>query len=111
MNSFEMSLPDDVKRLVKALREAHLKTVEAWLFGSRARGDHHENSDYDILAVMSDDMNEDLLHPVHLFRMGRKHVDESIVDLFGVRKSEFDEAKHCVNTLCHAAWTVGFRIL
>lgn len=56
-------------------------------------------------------MNEDLLHPVHLFRMRRKHVDESIVDLFGVRKSEFDEAKHCVNTLCHAAWTVGFRIL
>lgn len=69
------------------------------------------DSDYDILAVMSDDMNEDLLHPVHLFRMRRKHVDESIVDLFGVRKSEFDEAKHCVNTLCHAAWTVGFRIL
>lgn len=110
MNSFEMSLPDDVKRLVKALREEN-HAVEVWLFGSRARGDFHSDSDYDILAVMSDDMNEDLLHPVHLFRMRRKHVDESIVDLFGVRKSEFDEAKHCVNTLCHAAWTVGFRIL
>ncbi len=31
---------------------------ELWLFGSRARGDHHEDSDYDILIVADADRRE-----------------------------------------------------
>ncbi len=31
---------------------------ELWLFGSRARGDHHENSDYDLIVVAEGDIKE-----------------------------------------------------
>ena len=41
------SLPDSIKKLIAlVIQEAH--PDEIILFGSRARGDHRENSDFDI---------------------------------------------------------------
>ncbi|WP_404378630.1 nucleotidyltransferase domain-containing protein [Caenispirillum salinarum] len=42
-------------RLAHALRDAAGDGVEVWLFGSRARGEHRPDSDYDLMAVVPDD--------------------------------------------------------
>lgn len=44
-----------------ALCQAELQAVEIWIFGSRARGDHHPDSDWDILVVTRDDAPESIL--------------------------------------------------
>ena len=38
--------------------------LEIWLFGSRARGDAREHSDWDLLVIVPDDAPEQLLDPV-----------------------------------------------
>jgi hypothetical protein len=46
------------------LVQARLHPVDVWLFGSRARGDHQLDSDWDLLAVLPDDASDSLLDPV-----------------------------------------------
>ena len=43
-----------LRRLVDVVAAA-LDPEEIWLFGSRARGDAHEHSDYDLFVVVPDD--------------------------------------------------------
>jgi len=51
-------MDENAKVYAKILRE-RLKTylVKIYLFGSRARGDFKENSDYDFIIVATDDNN------------------------------------------------------
>ena len=42
---------EEARRLVKALEARGLKVEEAYVFGSRARGDYLEESDLDIVIV------------------------------------------------------------
>jgi Predicted nucleotidyltransferases len=53
-------VPDKVAKKYAELLHAALgsKLREVWLFGSRARGDFHANSDYDILVVAEGDRHE-----------------------------------------------------
>ncbi len=46
------SLPDSIKNLVKLIIQ-EINPNEIILFGSRARGDHRENSDFDIAVKTS----------------------------------------------------------
>ena len=47
-----------------ALCQAELFAEEIWLFGSRARGDHRPDSDWDILVVARDGTPEEKLDPI-----------------------------------------------
>jgi HEPN domain-containing protein/predicted nucleotidyltransferase len=52
--AYEATLAEAVRRLVEAIQPERIS-----LFGSRARGDAHQDSDYDFLVVVSDDAASD----------------------------------------------------
>ena len=45
---------EELRRIVKPIAESH-GMRQVYLFGSRARGDNREDSDYDFCVVTSDD--------------------------------------------------------
>ncbi|MBI1218490.1 MAG: nucleotidyltransferase domain-containing protein [Rhodobacteraceae bacterium] len=100
-------LPGEVRRLV-ALCKRDMKASEVWLFGSRARGDFREDSDFDILAVIPDDAPEDVDTPVAAFRLRRK--SKAHADLLTARMSDFLAARATPNTISYAAAHEGVRL-
>ena len=75
------------KSYLLRLRENDLKFSEAWLFGSYARGNQHENSDIDIAIIMDDDSAIPFETEVKLmtFRKG----EETMIEPHVFPKSDF----------------------
>lgn len=90
------------------LCQAELQAQEIWLFGSRARGDHHPDSDWDILVVAQDAAPESALDPINIYNLRRR--SKLKCDLLVVTKSEFDDAQDSVTTLSYIAKREGIRI-
>jgi len=87
---------------------AELRPEEIWLFGSRARGTHGPQSDWDLLVVLPDggDVDPDEVAE----RPGLQRVQREGVELFAVRRGDFEEARDVLGTLSHLAVTQGRRI-
>ncbi|MFX0543832.1 nucleotidyltransferase family protein [Roseovarius sp. S4756] len=85
-----------------------MQAAEIWLFGSRARGDNREDSDYDILVVIPDDAPNDLDTPRAAFRLRRK--SGAHADLLTARMSDFLGARMTVNTIRYAVAMEGIRL-
>ncbi|SFE92537.1 nucleotidyltransferase domain-containing protein [Roseivivax sediminis] len=100
-------LAPEVERLVELCR-TELGALEVYLFGSRARGDHREDSDYDLLAVLPDTAPLEAEHPMTLFRLRRQ--SRAHADLFAVRRQDFLGARSVVNTLSYCVACEGVRI-
>lgn len=101
------AMPDEMRHLVK-LCKRDMGALEVWLFGSRARGDFHEDSDYDILAVIPDDAPDHIDSPLAAFRLRRK--SRAHADLLTARASDFHEARTTVNTISYAVAREGIRL-
>ena len=88
---------------------ARCAPVSVWLFGSRARGDAREDSDWDLLVVLPDETVEDevyaSLSPWHLRRLTRTNAD-----VVYCNESEFAEGANIPNTLAYEAVRSGFLI-
>ncbi|SDG83440.1 nucleotidyltransferase domain-containing protein [Sulfitobacter delicatus] len=102
-----IELPHEVQQLVE-LCKREMQATEVWLFGSRARGDHHEDSDYDLLAVVPDDAPADIDSPQAAFRLRRK--SGAHADLLTARKTDFNEAKVVPTLFAHTIVTEGVRL-
>ncbi|BFI73731.1 nucleotidyltransferase [Nanoarchaeota archaeon] len=73
----------------------NIKINKIILFGSRARGDYNEYSDWDILIVTEDKLNKEL--ETHFsYCVHRKLVDllDSAIDLLIIDKEKFEERKN-----------------
>lgn len=69
------------------------------LFGSRARGDHDEGSDWDLCVVLPDDVEWGRFTPVTLWRL---IADLRIpLQVVPIRRSVFDDKKSGINTLSY----------
>ena len=76
-----------------------LRAVQVWLFGSRARGEHHDDSDWDVMAIVDDETPDNVIDPLNVWRVGnRSGVD---TDLIAVKQQEFLESQDAVTTLSH----------
>lgn len=77
---------------------------EVWLFGSRARGTHAPDSDWDLLVVLADDdgADED--------RDRRAPFWSERVDLCFTHRSDFEASRSTLGTLSHLAVTEGYRV-
>ncbi len=100
-------------RLIKeiVLEEAEklgVRVEKIILFGSRARGDHREESDYDILIVVERRLSWKEFSRfqsrvrVSLFRLLGREIDLIVVD-----KEWFEERREVWGTLEHIAMTEG----
>ncbi len=103
----KVALPSEVHYLVE-LCKREMNASEVWLFGSRARGDFHENSDYDLLAVVPDNAPSDVDTPIAAFRLCRE--SRAHADLLTARMSDFIEARSTVNTISYAVAKEGIRL-
>ncbi|HYO73051.1 MAG TPA: nucleotidyltransferase domain-containing protein [Archangium sp.] len=86
-----------------------LHPEQIWLFGSRARGTHHPESDWDLMAVLPDDAPENHLDIVQVWRL-LKDLRLQRVEIFPVRRSDFEESRHLLGTLSQIATTEGRAI-
>jgi predicted nucleotidyltransferase len=100
-------LPDSICRLIE-LCQIEMGALEVWLFGSRARGDYRDDSDFDILAIIPDDAPQDADGAVNAFRLRRK--SGAHADLFAVRISEFLASRTTMNTLSYIVAQEGVRL-
>ena len=69
------------------------------LFGSRARGDHGENSDWDLCVLLSDDIPAGVYTPASMWQAVRG-LGLSI-QVVPMRKSVFEARRLEVNALAH----------
>ena len=87
---------------------AHLAPEEIWLFGSRAEGRARSDSDYDLLAVLSDDAPDSALD---LMKAWELTCGLGVpADLVPCTRSDFEADKDEVGTLARAAYHRGRRI-
>jgi predicted nucleotidyltransferase len=79
--------------------------VQVWLFGSRARGDHQADSDYDILIVVDDDWPAGKANAREGYRLveGRSIP----VDVLMARRTQFMRDRNIVGTLARTVWHDG----
>ena len=103
----QRQMPSEIRLLVD-LCKTEMQACEVWLFGSRARGDHTDDSDYDILAIVPDDAPEDIDSPMAAFRLRRR--SGAHADLLTGRYSDFMGAKDVVNTLAYEVAKEGVRL-
>ena len=69
------------------------------LFGSRARGDHISDSDFDLCVVLDDDIPAGTYTPVSLWK-SVSGIDLPI-QIFAIRSSVFQIAKRDVNSVSY----------
>lgn len=79
-----------------------------YLFGSRARGDGREDSDYDLLVVVPDDTPKDQRSPEAASAIPR---DPGIpADIVACRRSVFERRRHRIGTLSYKATRGGIVV-
>lgn len=99
---------DVVRQLPEGLLDrliTHLNPQKVILFGSRATGKTHEDSDWDLLVVVDDDLPKERLHwrAVHEARRGIR----GAIDLIPCRQSTFRDNLDVVGSLPWIAATDG----
>ncbi len=85
-----------------------LKPEAVYLFGSRARGDFHEDSDYDLLVIVPDDTPKERRSLRYAFEANRETGVPA--DIFPCSKTGFERYKDSVGTLCYEANHNGVRV-
>ncbi len=97
-----------IKALIAVILE-HCKPVSVWLFGSRAKGQAREDSDWDLLVVLPDDTPEeemfDRLPASQLHRLTKVNAD-----VVYCNDTEFAEATSVPNTLAYEIARTGVVI-
>lgn len=69
------------------------------LFGSRARGDHNSDSDFDLCVILDDHIPPGIYTPVSLWKIV-SGIDLPI-QITAIRRSVFEVAKRDVNSLSY----------
>ncbi len=93
-------------RYRKALEAAKIPVHGMWLFGSRARGDHHEESDIDVCVVSSLLGKDVFTEGIRLDRIASR-----IDPLFEVIPCSIKDWKHNrVSPLLHEIRKTGIRV-
>lgn len=92
------------ERLVKA---THAEAVI--LFGSRARGDHQPDSDWDLCVVLPDDIRPQEFTPSKLREL-LFDLDASI-QVYPLRRSVFEAKKDDIDSLSHDIARDGYTII
>lgn len=97
----------ELERLLAAI-QARLSPRAVWLFGSRARGDHRPDSDWDLVVALPDDAPEATLDPILGWSI-RQEVGIPAT-ILTARESELSESWGCPNTLGYALAREGRRV-
>lgn len=75
------------------------------LFGSRARGDHGDGSDWDLCVLLNDDIPPGIHTPSSMWRAVRDL--DLTLQIVPMRRSVFEARRHDVNALAHSVAADG----
>ncbi len=80
------------------------------LFGSRARGDYNENSDYDLMIILKDEIERNKI--LEILRNIRQYLSEKFiyVDLIIKSENEFNQFSKIIGTTSHFAYKEGLKL-
>jgi uncharacterized protein len=96
--------PGVIERIVEVL-----SPEELWLFGSRARGTHRPESDWDLMAVLPDDASDDKLDIAAVW--GQLHELLRLrVEVIPMRRSDFEEERHSQGSLVNSVVREGYIV-
>jgi HEPN domain-containing protein len=98
--------PDELDRMIKQI-VAKVDPVAIYLFGSRARGDADEDSDYDLLIVVPDEQFHQRIWDELL--AVRRDIGLS-AELIPARASGFADWRHAIGTLSFEVSNDGVRL-
>ncbi len=91
------------------LIQARCNPLSVWLFGSRAKGSPREDSDWDLLVVLPDEVSDEKMFadnpPSKLGRIANVNVDISYCN-----ETEFSESTSVPNTLAYEVAHTGVEI-
>jgi predicted nucleotidyltransferase len=88
--------------------EQEFRPYQVWLFGSRARGDARERSDWDLLVVVPDDTSTASLQPLFAWRLQRR--SGIYADIIVLTRREFEEDVGTVNSLANLVAKEGLLL-
>jgi len=94
--------------ILNVAKEMNIKIDKIILFGSRARGDYREDSDYDILIVTKEKLNEEKEKEfkIKIRLISIKELDAGL-DIFVFDKEEFERFKDVKGCLIGIATSEG----
>lgn len=101
-------VPRELSALI-ADAQRTIQPVEFWLFGSRARGDWREDSDWDVLAVLPDEAPPEHLSPLATWEI--RYRQEAPVTFLSTTKSELLSIWGLPNTLGYDLAREGVRLV
>ena len=82
---------------------AHVQPIATFLFGSKARGDHHENSDTDVLIITEHPLTDDEMRSLNAAAESRHGNTGGAVQVVAMTEEEFGRRRTLINNL---AWTI-----
>jgi predicted nucleotidyltransferase len=85
------------KNYLLRVKNSELEFSEAWLFGSYAKGNQHENSDIDLAIVLNDNVNHSFETEVKLMIIRKG--EETLIEPHAFSKDEFDPIYPIVNQI------------
>jgi predicted nucleotidyltransferase len=85
------------RKYLLRLKETNLNFSNAWLFGSFAKGNQHEDSDIDIAIVM--DNNSPIPFETEVKLMTCRKGDETLIEPHVFSKSDFDRSSPLVDQI------------
>ena len=99
--------PDELGRIVRQIVE-RVDPVAIYLFGSRARGDADQDSDYDLMIVVPDHFPPDQATPSKAFELiaGRRIPMDATL----VRASRFADRAQRIGTLSYQVAQDGLKL-
>jgi predicted nucleotidyltransferase len=106
-------IPEDwevVRHLKEALCSLGIDTYQIILFGSRARGESTEKSDYDFLIVVDEAI--DFQEKRKIIRLIRRKMAEHLspVDVFIKSKADFKRYRKVVGSVAYSASKEGMTL-
>lgn len=91
---------------LQRVQDSDLGFSEAWLFGSYAKGNQHDNSDIDIAIILKDHVNHTFETEVKL--MVIRKGDETLIEPHAFTKTEFDNSIPIVNQITKYGIRIDF---
>lgn len=98
--------------IANTILEAGLTLSEIILFGSRARGNFAEESDWDILVVVRESLSLEERRNLwrKIYYTLHSHFPGSCFDIIIKNQDTFEEEKDIVNTISNEAYTEGIKL-
>jgi predicted nucleotidyltransferase/HEPN domain-containing protein len=103
----EALVDERLARLVAVIVD-RLRPEEIWLFGSRARGDAHHDSDYDLFVVVPDHTPGEKTSLANTWELTRQASVSA--DILAFRRHVFAQERDLIGTLCYTVAREGVLI-